>query len=294
MSRSTARRLTGSMRPRVHTKLWFDREGDEWTLAEHPEPALKGPARYGTFNSAFDNHALLVYGTAGNAEENAWALAKARFDAETFYYRGGGALEMIPDTRFDFNRDPDRNVILYGNADTNTAWQQLLATSPIEVRRGHVRVGTRTETGDALAVLAVRPRPGSNIATVGIVAGTGPAGMRLTESDSLVRRRDRLPGSHDPRTQNAFGRCRRRPRLRILRPGLANRNRRNRLAKSVTLIEFFEQSCQYAARHMCRSPTTLCRVSQAKALYSLSPKVCSPFHTPPSPLRCPATSSDMV
>jgi hypothetical protein len=161
-------------------RLWFERQGDNWSAAEAPEPRFKCPARNGTFNSAFDNHAMLVYGTAGNEDENSWAAAKARYDAETFYYRGGGALEVLPDSRFDFNGETDRNVVLYGNADTNSAWPQLLATSPVEVRRGHVRVGTRTETGDALAVVTVRPRPGSDIATVGVVSGTGPAGMRLT------------------------------------------------------------------------------------------------------------------
>jgi len=161
-------------------KLWFERQGDQWSAAEEPEPQEKGPARYGTFNAVFDHRPLLVYGTIGNQEENDWALAKARYDAEIFYYRAGGSLEMLPDSRFDFNRDADRNVILYGNADTNSAWSQLLATSPVEVRRGHVRVGTRKETSDDLAVVAVRPRPGSDSAMVGIVAGTGPAGMRLT------------------------------------------------------------------------------------------------------------------
>jgi predicted esterase len=161
-------------------KLWFERQGDNWSAAEAPEPRLKCPARNGTFNSAFDNRAMLIYGTAGNEDENAWAAAKARYDAETFYYRGGGALEVLPDSRFDFNGETDRNVVLYGNADTNSAWPQLLATSPVEVRRGHVRVGTRTETGDALAVVTVRPRPGSDIASIGVVSGTGPAGMRLT------------------------------------------------------------------------------------------------------------------
>jgi predicted esterase len=161
-------------------KLWFERQGNDWSAAEAPEARLKRPTRYGTFNSAFDNRAILVYGTAGNEEENAWAATKARYDAETFYYRGNGALEVLPDTKFDFNGETDRNVVLYGNADTNIAWPQLMATSPVEVRRGHVRVGTRTETGDALAVVTVRPRPGSDTATVGVVSGTGPAGMRLT------------------------------------------------------------------------------------------------------------------
>jgi poly(3-hydroxybutyrate) depolymerase len=161
-------------------KLWFERQGDEWKSVDAPEAKVKGPARYGTFNSVFDNRVLLVYGTAGNPDENAWAFAKARYDAETFYYRGGGSLEILPDTRFDFNGETDRNVVLYGNADTNSAWPQLMSTSPVEIRRGHVRVGTRTETGDNLAVVTVRPRPGSDTATVGVVAGTGSAGMRLT------------------------------------------------------------------------------------------------------------------
>ncbi len=166
--------------PNESRKLWFGREGDEWSAIEAPSPQLKGWERYGTFNAAFDHNALLVYGTGGTEEENDWAAEKARFDAETFYYRGGGALEVQPDTRFDINSDSDRSVVLYGNADTNRAWSLLLESSPVEVRRGSVRVDTRTESGGDLAVLTVRPRPGSDTAMVGLVAGTGPAGMRLT------------------------------------------------------------------------------------------------------------------
>lgn len=161
-------------------QLWFERQGDEWKATEQPEGMVKGPQRYGTFNSVFNRNAILVYGTSGTPEENNWAASKARYDAESFYYRGGGTLELLPDSRFDSNRDTNRNVILYGNADTNSAWPQLLASAPVEVRRGHVRVGTRTETGDDLAVVTVHPRPGSDVALVGVVAGTGSAGMRLT------------------------------------------------------------------------------------------------------------------
>jgi hypothetical protein len=128
-----------------------------------------------------DHYPLLVYGTSGTDEENKWAVAKARYDAETFWYRGNGALEVIPDTRFDFNRDTDRSVILYGNSDTNGAWAKLLATCPIEVKRGEVGAGSHRESGDDLAVVMVRPRPGSDVAMVGIVGGTGPVGMRLTD-----------------------------------------------------------------------------------------------------------------
>jgi hypothetical protein len=121
-----------------------------------------------------------VYGTKGTTEENAWAYAKARYDAETFGYRGNGSIDAIPDSAFHAEREKDRGVILYGNADTNAAWDALLKDSPVQVRRGSVRVGAREVKGNDLACLFLRPRPGSAVASVGAVSGSGPAGMRLT------------------------------------------------------------------------------------------------------------------
>lgn len=166
-------------------RVWLSRDEDSgrWRQVPRPSRRLKGPHRYGAFKSAFDNDALLVYGTRGTAEENAWALAKARYDAQAFWRRANGALDVVADTDFDPARETDRNVVLYGNADTNGAWPALLSTSPVQVRRGRVHVGegaVRPESGDDLAVLFVRPRPGTDTATVGVVCGTGPHGMRLT------------------------------------------------------------------------------------------------------------------
>ena len=77
--------------------------------------------RYGPFKEAFQHCMQFVYGTQGTEEENAWAFAKARYDAEQFWYRGNGSIDVIPDIEFDPDRDKDRAVIVYGNADTNTA-----------------------------------------------------------------------------------------------------------------------------------------------------------------------------
>ena len=70
---------------------------------------------------------VFVYATQGNEAENDWAYDKARFDAETFYYRGNGAMDVIPDREFSLGAYEDRSVILYGNASTNSAWDLLLA-----------------------------------------------------------------------------------------------------------------------------------------------------------------------
>ncbi|HEY4235182.1 MAG TPA: prolyl oligopeptidase family serine peptidase [Lacipirellulaceae bacterium] len=166
--------------PEETQRLWFEHQDKQWRNSSAPSSKVKGPDRSGTFKSAFDHGVLLVYGTGGTAEENRWAEAKARYDAETFWYRGGGSLEVLRDADFDPVREPGRNVILYGNADTNSSWKQLLADCPVQVDRGQVRVGDRTESGNDLGVLMVYPRTGSDVNTVGVVSGTGPVGMRLT------------------------------------------------------------------------------------------------------------------
>jgi hypothetical protein len=135
----------------------------------------------GSFRDAFRNRVLFVVGTKGSAAENAWALAKARFDAESFWYRGNGMIEIVLDTDFDAAKEPDRNVVLYGNADTNAAWKPLLGDGPVTVKSGSVTIGPRTEKGDDWACLFVRPRPDSEKASVGVVSGSGLAGMRLTD-----------------------------------------------------------------------------------------------------------------
>lgn len=167
--------------PAEEPRLWFTRRNGQWAQSARPALDLKGPHRYGPFKEAFNHRMIFVYGTRGTAEENAWAIAKARFDAESFWYRGNGSIDVIPDTRFNPASEPDRGVILYGNADSNSAWPALLGNSPVQVRRGSCRIGDRSLDGADLACLFLRPRPGSTKACVGVVSGTGPAGLRLTD-----------------------------------------------------------------------------------------------------------------
>ncbi len=167
--------------PKDNARFWLERRGGQWIADGPAPPGHKYPERYGPLRDAFRNHMAFVYGTGGTPEENAWALAKARYDAETFWYRGNGAVDVLADTSFDPAADPNRNIILYGNAQTNKAWKALLADSPVQVTAGHITVGERGLDGADLACLFLRPRPGSALATVGVVAGTGPHGMRLTD-----------------------------------------------------------------------------------------------------------------
>jgi pimeloyl-ACP methyl ester carboxylesterase len=152
----------------------------KWVITKEPKDDEKTPVRGSGFKHAFTNNVILVYGTAGTPEENEWAYNKARYDAETFYYRGNGSFEVVSDKNLRSLRTADRNIVLYGNAESNSAWPSLLKDSPIQVHRNHANLGERTLSGTDLAVCFIQPRKGSKGALVGVVSGTGLEGMRLT------------------------------------------------------------------------------------------------------------------
>jgi dienelactone hydrolase len=157
-------------------RAYLERGEKGWLPAGPPASGLKGPHRSGGFKDAFRHGFILVYGTRGDAAEDVRSFGKARFDAEMFWVRGNAGIEVLPDTAFDPARYKDRSVILYGNADTNAAWPKLLAGSPVEVRNGWARAGDKRYSGPDFAAYFVRPRPGSDVASVGVVAWTGRAG----------------------------------------------------------------------------------------------------------------------
>ena len=72
-------------------------------------------------------------------------------------------------------------------------------------------------TGEDLACLFIRPRPGSDVASVGVIAGSGLTGLRLTErlpyftsgvalpDCLLLKAKTLLESSEGPITAGYFG-----------------------------------------------------------------------------------------
>ncbi|RMH03002.1 MAG: hypothetical protein D6702_07270 [Planctomycetota bacterium] len=165
---------------------WYVRGGDgSWRpVGGGLDAAEKGPHRSGPFKRAFDRDFVLVYATGGGPAENRESLERARYDAAVWFYRAFGNARLAADREL---LDPDhpedfrgRNLILYGNADTNLAWREVLpAGCPIEVERGRIRLGGEEWRGEDLAAVFVQPRRDDPYALVGAFAATGPAGARL-------------------------------------------------------------------------------------------------------------------
>jgi len=160
--------------------IWLREKDGKWERAESPDKKHKGPHRCGNFKDAYRNNMVFVYGTGGGTEENQWMYYKARFDAETFGYRGNGSIEIIPDTRFKPENYADRNIVLFGNASTNSAWNTLLSQCPVQVANGKIRIGEKQWKGDDLGIYFIYPRSDSDFASVGVVCGTGLPGMKAT------------------------------------------------------------------------------------------------------------------
>ncbi|MGL4909302.1 MAG: prolyl oligopeptidase family serine peptidase [Bacteroidales bacterium] len=140
----------------------------------------KNPIRSGGFKQAFDNHVIFVYSTAGTPEENAWYKNKARFDAENFLYRGNSSVDVISDRELLAQKHLDRNIILYGNVNTNRAWREVLPASAPIVQKGKIIFGKKVLEGDDLGTYFIYPRKGSSKASVGVVAGTGIKGAKAS------------------------------------------------------------------------------------------------------------------
>jgi pimeloyl-ACP methyl ester carboxylesterase len=160
--------------------IWFGKEQGKWRQVGAPSAATKGARRYGTFKESFRNRMALVYGTSGTPRENSWAFARARYDAEKLWYQGNASVDVLADTEFVPSKEPDRNVVLYGNSQTHRLWRALLPDCPVNLDRGSIVVGGKSVKRPDICCIFIRPRAGSEVASVGVVSGTGIEGLMLS------------------------------------------------------------------------------------------------------------------
>ncbi len=87
-------------------------------------------------------------------------------------------MEIIPDRDFSPGKFTGRNVILYGNADNNSAWVKLLGHCPVKVNNHQVHFGGEIIQSERLGAYFVYPRADDDTTLVGVIAGTGNQGMK--------------------------------------------------------------------------------------------------------------------
>ncbi|HEY6978973.1 MAG TPA: alpha/beta hydrolase-fold protein [Chitinophagaceae bacterium] len=157
--------------------IYLIKNDNVWSITQKPDANDKNPSRYGTFKEAFNHNMVFVVGTNGSKEENETNLNKAVYDAESWYYRGNGAIDIITDKQYSAEKYKGRNVIIYGNANNNSAWNILLKDCPIQVYTGKITADSLGWNGDDLAAYFVWPQNDPTLLT-GVVAATGVKGMK--------------------------------------------------------------------------------------------------------------------
>ena len=169
-----------------NSKVFLTAKSGDWTVSDTPSLQEKGPHRNGGFKDAFRHNVLFVYATKGSTIENEWYYNKAKFDAETFWYRANGTIEVVKDTDFNPKKYADRNVILYGNKSNNAAWNKLLKNSPIQVENNLVAIGAKKLIGSQWGMYFTVPRSDSNVASIGVITATGSNGMKATYANHYL------------------------------------------------------------------------------------------------------------
>ena len=165
---------------------FFKKNKDNWELTTAPSLKEKGPHRNGGFKDAFRNNVVFVYASNGNTDENKWYYNKARLDAQTFYYRANGSVEIVKDSDFDLKKYPNRNIVIYGNKDNNSAWKKLLKNAAVQVRNNYVSIGDKVFKGSQWGMYFIVPRPDSDTASVGVVTASGTKGMKAIYSNHYL------------------------------------------------------------------------------------------------------------
>jgi dienelactone hydrolase len=158
-------------------------ENGKWQKSGMSAASDKSEKRNGGFKEAFRNRMVFVYGTHGTAEENDWMKNKARYDAESWYYRGNGAVDLLADTEFDAKVYAGRGIVLFGNMSNNTAAAGLLSDCPVQVKTGSVKTGNDQLSGDDLGIYQVWPHPLNDFSSIALIGGTGIKGMRAAEAN---------------------------------------------------------------------------------------------------------------
>ena len=167
-------------------KIFISKVEDKWQIIDQPEASEKSPLRYGGFKDAFRNNMVFVYASKGSDEENEWYYNRAKFDAEKFWYRANGNIELIKDTNFKLDDFEGKNIILYGNSSNNAAWKKLLKDSPIQVSNGEIEIGSKILKGSQYGTYFIYPNKDNASTSIGVVSATGVEGMHAAYANDYL------------------------------------------------------------------------------------------------------------
>lgn len=159
-------------------------------------PLRKSAQLYGPIIDAFNTPFLFVVGTMGRGAKSIELNEAARRAAEAlsreWMARAYGISKIKRDTELTPEDISSRNLILFGNADTNRLIAQINNELPIKFASTGIIAGSQAVRGDDPGMVMILPNPLNPKRYVVIVGGTTPASfttasrLRFTELPDYV------------------------------------------------------------------------------------------------------------
>ena len=154
------------------------------------ERNLKVAATYGPIKQAYFSPFVLVYGTKGDSVMTDLLLHQARIQALTWWIRANGMVEVLPDTDVTKETIDKYNLILFGNAQTNSLTAKIQNKLPIKILNEQVQLNisgvkhkalsVKRFSGD-LGIVFIYPNPLNPKKFILIYEGTNEKGQKLSD-----------------------------------------------------------------------------------------------------------------
>lgn len=164
----------------LHAEVLLVKKDQKWEIvAELPNGVRQGLTT-GSARTGMNRNFVFIIGMTGNLEQRQWSYAKARYDAEMFYYRGNGSVDIMTDKEWVANPTKGRSLVVYGNEQINTGFGFGLSKRPFFVGEdGYSHRNTKggNLTGSLAGIFHYRGQE-EGISNL-IFAGTDMVGCRL-------------------------------------------------------------------------------------------------------------------
>jgi len=144
---------------RKECRLSFRKTGDKFLWATDEVLTTKRPGVYGPIKRAYFSPFVLIYGTTGDALSTEHNFELARLQAYFWWYRANGFVRILPDTEVTREIIENYNLILFGNAVTNSVLKWINHRLPLRIEKGSVIVGDRILTQKDLCLIEIYPNP---------------------------------------------------------------------------------------------------------------------------------------
>jgi pimeloyl-ACP methyl ester carboxylesterase len=154
---------------------------------------FKSPAFFGPIKKAYFSPFILIYGTQGDSDSTEINLHHARVEAQNWWLRGNGYVEIIPDIEVNSEIIHRYNLILFGGPETNAVTAKIKKGLPISVKNKRLIIDGQEIEKDDVAFQMIYPNPLNPEKYVVIKGGTSPKAEELSGLFNVIYSGSGLP-----------------------------------------------------------------------------------------------------